>query len=67
MERITAIIENSLYHDQVENFHDFVCAYTDIFTNNIFATKDYKYHKLKDITKSISLHTISCSVVPDIF
>ena len=28
-----------------------MCAYTDIYINNIFATKDYTYHNLKDIIR----------------
>ena len=30
-------------------------AYTDIFTNNIFATKDYTYHNLKDMIRDKDL------------
>ena len=55
MERITERVENSLDHDQVGNFHEFMHAYTDIFTNNIFATKDYTYHDLKDIIRDKDL------------
>ena len=51
MERRTERIENSLDNDQLENFHEFMRAYTDIFTNNIFTTKDYAYHNLKDISR----------------
>ena len=36
MERITESVENYLDQDQVDNFHQFMRAYTDIFTNNIF-------------------------------
>ena len=38
MERITEIVENVLDYDEVENFHEFMCAYTEIFTSSIFAT-----------------------------
>ena len=41
MEKVTERVENSLDQNQVENFHEFMRAYTDIFTNNVFATKDY--------------------------
>ena len=40
LERITERVENYLDHVQVENFLEFMRAYTDIVTNNIFATKD---------------------------
>ena len=55
MERITERVENSSDHDQVENFHESMCAYTDIFINNIFATKDYTYYNLKDIIRDKNL------------
>ena len=51
MEKVTESVENSLDQNQVENFHEFMRAYTDIFTSNVFATKDYTYHNLKDIIK----------------
>ena len=39
MERSTEKVRSSLDLDQLENFHEFMSAYTDIFTNitNIFA------------------------------
>ena len=55
MERITERVENYLDHDQVEIFHKFMRAYTDIFTNDIFATKDYTCHNLKDIIRDKDL------------
>ena len=35
MHRITERVENYLDHDQVENFHEFMSAYTDIFNDNL--------------------------------
>ena len=55
LERITERDENYLDHDQVENFLEFMRAYTAIFTNNIFATKDYTYHNLKDMIRDKDL------------
>ena len=55
MERITERVENSSDYDQVENSHESMRAYTDIFINNIFATKDYTYHNLKDIIRNKDL------------
>ena len=55
MERITGRVENYLGHDEVENFHEFMRAYTDFFTNNIFATEDYTYHNLKDMIRDKDL------------
>ena len=31
----------------LEHFHEFLRGYTDIFNNNIYATKDYTYHNLR--------------------
>ena len=36
MDRITERVKNYLDQDPVDNFHKFMRAYTDIFTNNIF-------------------------------
>ena len=35
LDRITERVKNSSDQNQVENFHEFMRAYTDIFTNNI--------------------------------
>ena len=55
MERVAERADNSLDQNQVENYNEFMCAYTDIFTNNIFATKDYIYHNLKYIIRDKDL------------
>ena len=33
----------------LEHFHEFLRGYTDIFNNNIYATKDYTYHNLRGL------------------
>ena len=33
----------------LEEFHEFLRGYTDIFTKNIMGTKDYTYHTLKNL------------------
>ena len=33
-------------HKNLEHFHEFLRGYTDIFINNIYATKGYTYHNL---------------------
>ena len=32
-------------------YHKFLHGYTDIFTKNVFQTKDYTYHNLKNLTQ----------------
>ena len=54
-ERIAERDENSLDLDQLENFHEFTSVSTDIFTSNIFTTKDYTYHNLEDIIRDKGL------------
>ena len=49
------IYENSLAQNKLENFHEFMPAYTNISTNNILATKDYTYHNLKDLIRDKDL------------
>ena len=35
-------------HTKLEDFHEFLRAHADIFTKNIYATKDYTYKNLKN-------------------
>ena len=44
---------------KLENFHEILRAYTDIFTKNVQATKDYKYKNLKTLIENKDLVVIS--------
>ena len=46
MECLAESIKGNIDHKNSDHFHEFLCGYTDIFTNNIYATKDYTYHNL---------------------
>ena len=46
MESLADSIKGNIDHKNLEHFHEFLCGYTDIFTNNIYATKDYTYYNL---------------------
>ena len=35
--------------NKVQDFHEFPRAYTDIFTKNLYATKDFTYKNLKNM------------------
>ena len=59
MERMQTV-ENSLNHDQVENFHEL------IFTNNLFAAKDYPYQNLKDIIRDKDLVLLNGNKDPSV-
>ena len=47
MESLADSIKSNIHHKNLEHFHEFLRGYTDIFTNNIYATKDYTYHDLR--------------------
>ena len=36
----------------LQHFHEFLRGYTDIFSNNIYATKDYTYHNLRGMIQN---------------
>ena len=40
-------VSESINHDHLEDFHEFLRAYTEIFTKHIYATKDVTYKNLK--------------------
>ena len=50
----TIASQASPFVDQIKlkDFHGFLQAYTDIFTKNVIATKDYTYKNLKNLTES---------------
>ena len=52
------ITENLDSHKR-EDFHEFLRAYVDIFTKNVYATTDYTYKHLKRIIKDPNLVVVS--------
>ena len=54
-------------HTKLEDFHEFLRAYANIFTKNIYAIKDYTYKNLKNLIENKDLVVISgdkdCCVV----
>ena len=48
MESLADSVKDNIDHKNLEHFHEFLRGYTDIFTNNIYATKDYTYHNLQN-------------------
>ena len=48
-----------VHHQNLEHFHEFLRAYTDIFTKNIYATKDFTYCNVKNIIKNDKLVVLS--------
>ena len=45
--------------NKVEYFHELLRAYTDIFTKNIYATKDFTYKNLKNMINNDKLAVVS--------
>ena len=41
MESLADSVKDNIDHKNLEHFHEFLRGYTNIFTNNIYATKDY--------------------------
>ena len=52
MESLVDSVKVSIYHKNLEHFHEFYCDYIDIFTDNIYATNDYTYHNLRGIIQN---------------
>ena len=52
MESLADSIKGNIDHKNLEHFHEFLLGYTNIFTNNIYATKDYTYHNLRGMIQN---------------
>ena len=52
MESLADSVKGNIDHKHLENFQEFLRGYTDIFTNNVYATKDYTYHNLRGMIKN---------------
>ena len=52
-------VSQSINHDQVKDFHEFLRAYTDIFAKYIYATKDFIQKILKNIIEDENIATLS--------
>ena len=52
MEPLVDTVKDNMDHKNLEHFREFLRGYTDIFTNNIYATKDYTYHNLRGMIQN---------------
>ena len=52
METVSHSAIKCVENNKVEDFHEFLRAYTDIFTKNIYATKNVLKVYLKKLTKN---------------
>ena len=55
METITNSAIKCVEDNKVQDFHEFLRACTNIFTKNIFATKDFTYKNLKNMINNDKL------------
>ena len=42
-------------HTELKDFHEFLWVYADIFTKNVYSTKDYTYKNLKNLIEKKKL------------
>ena len=56
---IVGRITNNLQSDQGENFHEFLCAYVDVFIKSVYTTTGYIYKHPKRITNDKNLVVVS--------
>ena len=59
METVSNSAIKCVEDNKVEDFHEFLRAYTDIFTKNIYATKDFTYKNLKNMINNDKLAIVS--------
>ena len=58
-EIVSPRVSESINHDKLEDFHEFLRAYTDKFTKHIYASKDFTYNDLKNIIKDENVAVLS--------
>ena len=59
METISNSPTKCVEGNKIEDFHEFLRAYTDIFSKNIYATKDFTYKNLKNMINNDKLAIVS--------
>ena len=52
MESLADNVKDKTDHRNIEYFNEFLCGYTDIFTNNIYARKDYTCHNIRGLVQN---------------
>ena len=53
-------IKHNIDNKDLEHFHEILRCYTDIFTNSIYATKDYTYHNLRGMIENKDTVVAKC-------
>ena len=52
MESLANNVKGRVHQKNLENFHEFLGGFTYIFTNNIYATKDYTDHNHRGLIQN---------------
>ena len=60
METVSHSATKYVEDKKVEDSHEFLRTYTDIFTKNIYATRDFAYKNLKNMINNDELAAIPC-------
>ena len=47
--------------DKLEENHEFLRAYGEIFSSNIYKSKDYTYHDLKSLITNKNIKVLQCN------
>ena len=58
-ESFAQAVNSEILNEENEDFHEFLQAYCDILTKNVYSTKDYTYSNLKRLIKDDTLVVIS--------
>ena len=69
-ESLAQAVNSEILNEEKEDLHEFLRAYCDIFTKNVYSTKDYTYSNLKRLIKDDTLVVIpgdkdSCVIIMD--
>ena len=59
METTASQASSFVGHTKLKDFHEFLRTYTDIFTKNVHATKNYTHNNFKNLTENKNLVVIS--------
>ena len=70
MEVLATTLDGDVKNDSKEDFHECLRAYTDMFTKNVHAARDYTYHNLRNLLNDENIVIVkgdkdSCVVVMD--
>ena len=63
MDSLADSVKGNIDHKNLEHFREFQLGYTDIFTNNIYAIKNYTYHNLRGMIQNKDMAVVKCDKI----